>query len=170
MLVLTARTEWGKKMKIELDVFDYVSAERVTEIAEQEIRAAFQSQIRKEADIERVLTNFTAEYVFKLIENEWAAHAQDFEKALRDKVNETIQGDSVSYYVFRRKDAWDRAESPAVKILDEECANSRPLIREMVEKHIREYPFYELDRDEIGGVIYAVIMDKILKRKGEEDN
>lgn len=65
--------------------------------------------------------------------------------------------------MFRRKDAWDRTESPAVKILDEECANSRPLIREMVEKHIREYPFYELDRDEIGSVIYDVIMEKILK-------
>jgi hypothetical protein len=52
-----------------------------------------------------------------------------------------------------------------VKILDEECANSRPLIREMVEKHIRQYPFHELEQSEIGDVIYSVIMDKILKPK-----
>lgn len=156
-------------MKLEINIFDYVSPEKITEIAEDEIRRAFREQFRKEADVERVLSNLTAEYVFKLIENEWASHAVDFEKALRERIDSAIRDDSVKYYVFRRKDAWDRTESPAVKILDEECANSRPLIREMVEKHIREYPFHELDRDEIGGVIYDVIMEKILKPR-QEDN
>ena len=152
-------------MKLEINIFDYVSPEKITEIAEDEIRRAFREQFRKEADVERVLSNLTAEYVFKLIENEWAANAVDFGMVLRDKINSTICSDSVAFYVFRRKDAWDRTESPAVKILDDECANSRPLIREMVEKHIREYPFHELDRDEIGDVIYNVIMNKILNRR-----
>ena len=149
-------------MDITIDAFDYISPEKISEIVEDEIRYAIRSQIKKESDIERVLTNFTAEYIFKLMESEWAANAVDFEKALREAINNAIEGD-LKYYVFRRKDAWDRTESPAVKILDEECANSRPLIREMVEKHIREYPFHELDRDEIGSMIYDVIMGKILK-------
>lgn len=156
-------------MKLEIDVFDYLSPEKITEIAEDELRRAFREQFRKEADVERVLTNLTAEYVFKLIENEWSANAVDFEMVLRDKIDSAIRDDSVKYYVFRRKDAWDRTESPAVKILDEECANSRPLIREMVEKHIREYPFHELDQDEIGGVIYDVIMNKILNRRTADE-
>ena len=156
-------------MKIEVELFDYVSPERMSVILEEEVRQAFRAQIRKEADVERVLTNFTAEYVFKLIENEWSANAVDFEKALREKINAVFQRDDISFYVFRRKDAWERTESPAVKILDEECANSRPLIREMVEKHIREYPFHELDRDEIGGVIYGTIMEKLLKPREEGD-
>lgn len=150
-------------MDITIDAFDYISPEKISEIVEDEIRYAIRSQIKKESDIERVLTNFTAEYIFKLMESEWAANNVDFEKALREAINNAIESDRVKYYVFRRKDAWDRTESPAVKILDEECANSRPLIREMVEKHIREYPFHELDRDEIGCVIYDVIMEKILK-------
>ena len=150
-------------MDITIDAFDYISPEKISEIVEDEIRYAIRSQIKKESDIERVLTNFTAEYVFKLIEDEWAAHNIDFEKILREKVDSAIRDDNVKWQIFRRKDAWDRTESPAVKIIDEECANSRPLIREMVEKHIREYPFYELDRDEIGSVIYNVIMEKILK-------
>ena len=149
-------------MDITIDAFDYISPEKISEIVEDEIRYAIRSQIKKESDIERVLINFTAEYIFKLMESEWAANAVDFEKALREAINNAIEGD-LKYYVFRRKDAWDRTESPAVKILDEECANSRPLIREMVEKHIREYPFHELDRDEIGSMIYDVIMGKILK-------
>ena len=150
-------------MDITIDAFDYISPEKMSEIVEDEIRYAIRSQIKKESDIERVLTNFTAEYIFKLMESEWAANAVDFEKSLREAINNAIESDHVKYCVFRRKDIWDRTESPAVKILDEECANSRPLIREMVEKHIREYPFYELDRDEIGSVIYDVIMEKILK-------
>ena len=149
-------------MDITIDAFDYISPEKMSEIVEDEIRRAIRSQIEKESDIERVLTNFTAEYVFKLMESEWAANAVDFEKALREAINNAIESDHVKYYVFRRKDVWDRTESPAVKILDDECANSRPLIREMVEKHIREYPFHELDRDEIGSAIYDVIMEKIL--------
>ena len=150
-------------MDITIDAFDYISPEKMSEIVEDEIRYAIRSQIKEESDIERVLTNFTAEYVFKLMESEWAANAVDFEKALREAINNAIESPHIEYYVFRRKDAWDRTESPAVKILDDECANSRPLIREMVEKHIREYPFHELDRDEIGDVIYDVIMEKILK-------
>lgn len=156
-------------MKLEIDVFDYLSPEKMTKIAEDEVRRAFRDQFRKEADVERVLSNLTAEYVFKLIESEWASHSVDFEKALRERIDSAIRDDSVKYYVFRRKDVWDRTESPAVKILDDECANSRPLIREMVEKHIREYPFHELDRDEIGCVIYDIIMDKILNRRANND-
>lgn len=157
-------------MDITIDAFDYISPEKISEIVEDEIRYAIRSQIKKESDIERVLTNFTAEYIFKLMESEWAANNVDFEKALREAINNAIESDYVKYHVFRRKDAWDRTESPAVKILDEECANSRPLIREMVEKHIREYPFHELDRDEIGCVIYDVIMEKILKRNERNEN
>ena len=157
-------------MDITIDAFDYISPEKISEIVEDEIRYAIRSQIKKESDIERVLTNFTAEYIFKLMESEWAANAVDFEKALREAINHAIESDHVKYYVFRRKDAWDRTESPAVKILDEECANSRPLIREMVENHIKEYPFHELDREEIGCVIYDVIMEKILKRNGRSED
>ena len=156
-------------MDITIDAFDYISPEKISEIVEDEIRYAIRSQIKKESDIERVLTNFTAEYIFKLMESEWAANAVDFEKALREAINHAIESDHVKYYVFRRKDGWDRTESPAVKILDEECANSRPLIREMVENHIKEYPFHELDREEIGCVIYNVIMEKILKPKNDNE-
>ena len=156
-------------MDISIDVFDYITPDKISEIVEDELRRAIRSQITKEADLERVLTNLTCEYVFKIIESEWAANAIDFEKALREKIADTIECNDILYYIFRRKDAWGRTESPAVKILDEECANSRPLIRAMVEKHIREYPFHELDRDEIGSVIYDVITNKILKPEKDKD-
>lgn len=148
-------------MELKINIQDYFSDEQIKEIAEEELRAAFRQQFRKEADVERVITNLSVEYVHNLVAEQWDG---DFDELLRDKVREAIEK-GVGYHVFRRKDAWDRTESPAVSILDEECRNSRPLIRECVEKRIREYPFSELDKNEIGDVIYEVIMEKILKNR-----
>lgn len=148
-------------MELKINIQDYFSDEQIKEIAEEELRAAFRQKFRKEADVERVITNLSVEYVHALVAEQWDG---DFDELLRDKVREAIEK-GVGYHVFRRKDAWDRTESLAVSILDEECRNSRPLIRECVEKHIREYPFSELDRNEIGDVIYEVIMEKILKNR-----
>lgn len=147
---------------MKIDIKDYFSKEEIKEMAEQELRAAFREQFRKEADVERVLANLSLEYVHALVAEQWGGN---FDELLRKKVREAIEK-GVGWHVFRRKDVWDRTESPAVAILDEECRNSRPLIRECVEKHIREYPFHELDRNEIGDVIYEVIMERILNQKG----
>lgn len=147
-------------MELKINIQDYFSDEQIKEIAEQELRSAFREQFRKEADVERVITNLSIEYVHALVAEQWGG---DFDELLREKVRDAIEKD-VGYHVFRRKDAWDRTESPAVAILDEECKNSRPLIRECVEKRIKEYPFSELDKDEIGDVIYEVIMEKILRK------
>lgn len=147
-------------MELKINIQDYFSDEQIKEIAEQELRSAFREQFRKEADVERVITNLSIEYVHALVAEQWGG---DFDELLREKVRDAIEKD-VGYHVFRRKDAWDRTESPAVAILDEECKNSRPLIRECIEKRIREYPFSELDRNEIGDVIYEVIMEKILRK------
>lgn len=80
---------------------------------------------------------------------------------MRDEIKDAITKSDIAYYVFRRSDAWNNTESPAVKILDDECKNSRPPIKEMVEKHIQEYPFEELDKDHIGEVVWEVVMNKI---------
>lgn len=144
---------------LKIEISDYFTQEEVKEIAEEELRNAFARQFQKEADVERIISNLSCEFVFALIASKWDG---DFEQLLRDKIKDALET-SLGYYVFRRSDTWGRTESPAVKILDEECMNSRPLIKEMVEKRIKEYPFHELERDEIGCVIYDVIMERILK-------
>lgn len=141
--------------ELTITLSDYIPAERMQEIAEEELRYAFRRQLQKEADVERILTNLTHEYVFKLVAEEWDG---DLTEQLREKITNVLKSDRIDYEVFRRKDAWDRTESPAVAILDDELKNSRPLIHAAVEKHIAEYPFHELDRDEIGDVIMDVIM------------
>lgn len=146
-------------MELKINIKDYFTAEQIKEIAEEELRSAFRAQFRNEADVQRVITNLSLEYVHALVAEQWNV---DFDELLRIKVREAIEN-GVGFYVFRRKNVWDTTESPAITILDQECENSRMLIRECVERRIQEYPFSELDRNQIGDVIYEVIMDKILK-------
>ncbi len=152
--------------EITVNVMELFSKEELKEIAEKELRAAFRAQFRTESDVERVITNLAIEFVHALVEEQWDG---DFDELLRKKVREAIEN-GVGFHVFRRKDAWESSESPAVKIMDEELKNSRPLIRAAIEKHIAEYPFHELDKTEIGETIWEVIMEKILSPRQEKEN
>lgn len=149
--------------EIKVNVSELFSQEELKEIAEQELRAAFRAQFRKESDVERVIVNLSWEYVCKLVAEQWDG---DFEELLRQKVRKAIE-DGVGWQVFRRKDAWQSSESPAVKIMDEELKKSRPLIRAAIEKRIAEYPFNELNKTEIAETIWEVIMEKILAPRKE---
>jgi hypothetical protein len=82
------------------------------------------------------------------------------EEILKEKITEVIRELS-TYTVFRRKSEWEKEESIAYKTLQEEVVNNRPLIKDKVENIIKNYPFDELKRDEIGDVIYQCVMDKL---------
>lgn len=144
-------------MKFEVDINDYLSKDEIRDIAISELRQSFRSQLRNESDIERIIVNLSYEYVQALINEQWDGELSEI---LKDRIRSAIES-STSFYVFRGGSDYEK-ESPAMTILKEECKNSRPLIRKCIEKHIKEYSFSELDRDEIGSVIYDVIMDKIL--------
>lgn len=147
-------------MKIEIDVHDYISEEEIKNEALYALRALFLSQLRKESDIERVLSNLTHEYVFKFVCEKLNITREYVESAIADGIKKAIEGDMIKYKVFQRKDAWDRSESPAVKILDDALANSKELIEAEVERRIKEYDFREL-REEIEDTIYEVICRKL---------
>ena len=149
-------------MELKIKIEDYLSELEIKEIAKEELKYSFKELFRKEADIERVLSNISHEFVFDLINSQCDC---DLEQILKDKIKETLQNEDISSYLFRRKDAWDRSESPMIKIIDEEVINSRPLIKEIIEKHIEEYPFNELDKNEIVDTISDVIKERLFGDK-----
>ena len=147
-------------MNIEIDIHDYLSEEDIKDEAKYALRSLFANQFRKEADIERVLSNLTHEYIFKMVCDKLNVDREYIEAAIADGIKKAIEGDTIKYKVFQRKDAWERSESPAVKILDDTLANSKELIEAEVEKRIREYDFHEL-QEEIQDTIYEVICRKL---------
>lgn len=151
--------EGGGVMNISIDIADYLSHEEVRKIAIEELRNAFREELRYEADAERVLSNLTHEYIFREVcSNIYGM--EDAEERIREKVRETIEGDGVRYAVFRRANAWDRTESPAVKILDEVLKDSRPLIEAEVKKRIEQYHFSEV-QEAIEDTVYEVICRRL---------
>lgn len=149
-------------MELKINIEDYLSELEIKEIAKEQLEYSFKELFRKEADIERILSNISHEFVFDLINSQCDC---DLEQILKDTIKDTLQNKDISFYLFRRQDAWDRSESPMIKIIDEEVINSRPLIKEMIEKHIEKYPFNELDENEIVDTISDVIKERLFGDK-----
>lgn len=150
--------------ELTIDITDYVSFDRVRELAEDEVRMALRKSMRSETEVQRVLTNLSYEYVFKLVEEECGLHADEFRAKLHEMAMRVLDDDSLlRYEIFRRADAWGKTESPAVKWLDEALAESKPKIVEIVNQRIEQYPFNEL-REYICDTIYECIEAKLLRR------
>ena len=83
------------------------------------------------------------------------------------KVRNVIENLS-TFTVFRKADAWERKNSIAYDIMEEECRAARPLIKKRVEQIINEYNFPQLERDEIMYTIADVLTDRLLPEKEEK--
>ena len=88
-------------------------------------------------------------------------------KTIPQKVRDVIEGLS-SFSVFRKADVWERKNSVAYDILEEECRNARPLIRQRVEQIVNEYKFPLFERAEIMYTIADVLTDRLLPEKEEK--
>lgn len=54
-------------MEFTVDVENYLSKDEIREIAKRELQQAFKRQFQTEADVKRVLSNLTMEYVFNIV-------------------------------------------------------------------------------------------------------
>lgn len=147
-------------MKVEIDIQDYLDNEQIKEAALSIVEREFYRQINKESALERVLANLTGEYIFSRVCEHIQIGREEIERIIAENVKKALESDHIKYQVFRRQDVWDRSESPAVKILDDVLAETRPVIEQEVERRIAEYPFRELV-DEIEDTIYGVICRKL---------
>lgn len=154
-------------MNINIDICDILSEDEIKSAAMEAIKGMVVKQFSgSEEKLHRLITNLCYDFVFEMVNRQFDGKLAELIKA---KVPVIIDGLS-SYHVFRRKDAWDKEDSTAYKILQEEMMSSHPLIRARVEQIIQEYPFEELKRDEIGDVVYQCIMDRLFPpREGNGD-
>lgn len=155
-------------MTIDIDLKEYLTEDGIRRAAMDTLYTMFREHLRTEADIERVLSNLTSEYIFTAVCKALNEDMDYITSAIAKGVDEAIKGDHIKYQVFRRKDIWDRTESPAVKILDDVLKESRPLIEEQVRKRIEQYNFRELE-DNIEDTIYGVICDMLRGREKNEN-
>ena len=127
-------------MEVTFDVFDYLTMDEIKE----ECKKAIQSSVRdmfckNEAEIDRLISNLGYEFIFKAVSDVIGADAK---KAIADKVVELAQDKShIRFEMWRKKDAWERVESPAIGILYEAINDNKWYIRQCVQKVIEEFDF-----------------------------
>ncbi len=107
---------------MEIKIEDYISHEERVEIC----REAFRSMCLKKftEDAERIFSNAAYEAVIGIVNEGFDGKAVEMvaEKA------KAIIGDLTNYTVFRRKDAWDHADSEGYKALQKAIRDNAGLI------------------------------------------
>ena len=152
-------------MEVTFNVFDYLTMDEIKEECRMAIRQSIHNTFaRNEADVQRLISNLGYEFIFKAVS---AAIGKDAEKEIAAKVAELAKDKShIRFEMWRKKDAWERAESPAIAILYEAIKDNKLLIRECVQTVIKEFEFPEV-RDAMYAMAQDIIYEKLF---GGADN
>ena len=79
---------------------------------------------------------------------------------IKDKVAELLMDDShISYLLWRKKDAWENEESPAITIMNQSIKDNHDLIESKVYRLISNYDFNEVKEE-----IYDILCDSLSKQ------
>lgn len=152
-------------MQINVDIYDIASEKEIKTAVLDAIQSLVVRQFGGlESNLNRLVSNLSYHYVYEMVDRQYDG---ELDELLKSKIADIINELS-SFVVFRRKDVWDKEDSVAYKILREELANARPLIKARVEKVICEYPLHELTREHIGETISECIMDKLFDNDKEK--
>lgn len=116
-------------MQIEID--KYISEEEKRWIAIEEWRKMVREACKGNA--ERIMGNIAHDVVGKMVDE---ALGENANRIIADKAIAVIDELSV-YSVFRRADAWDRAESPAYKALMDAVVANADIVNDRVRAAIR---------------------------------
>lgn len=143
-------------MKVEIDTDEYLDKKEIKEIIETAIQDCVYRKYSSEKEQERLISNLSYQYVFKMIDE---AIDDNLEELIKRNVIRIIN-DMTSYSVFRHKNMYGDDDSLGTKIINEEVENSRDLIKQKVEEHINGYHYQDV-KDNICDYVYECINDKL---------
>ena len=150
---------------MDIKIEDYLSEEEIKEICKDALYQKIREDMRN-LNVNDIIANISNAEVAAMVDT-YVGEDDFCKKAIPEKVHSVIE-DLSTYTVFRKADVWERKNSVAYDIMQEECRASRPLIKARVEQIINEYKFPQLERDEIMYTIADVLTDRLLPEKEEE--
>ena len=150
---------------MDIKIEDYLSEEEIKEICENVLYQKIREDMRN-LNVNDIIANISKAEVEAMVDA-YVGEDDFCKKEIPKKVHRVIDELS-TYTVFRKADAWERKNSIAYDIMEEECRASRPLIKARVEQIINEYNFPQLERDEIMYTIADVLTDRLLPEKKED--
>ena len=147
---------------MDIEIKDYLNQEEIKEICKDALYKKIREDMSK-LNVNDIIANISYAEVAAMVDTH-LGEDNYCKKTIAQKTQQIIESLS-SYSVFRKADAWERKNSIAYDIMEEECRAARPLIKKRVEQIINEYNFPQLERDEIMYTIADVLTDRLLPEK-----
>ena len=153
-------------MELTINIEDFITPEEIKAIAMEAVRdSIMRIYSRDEYNISRLITNLSYEFIFKAVSD---AIGEDAQTKISNKVKELLEdGGSIRYELWRRKDAWEKTESPAIPILHKAIKDNEGLIRTKVMQSIDSYEFNDV-QDAMYEALNQIVYEKVfgLTEKG----
>lgn len=150
---------------MDIKIEDYLDREEIKEVCKDALYQKIREDMRG-LNVNDIIANISHSEVAAMVDT-YVGEDDFCRREIPQKVCEAIASIS-AFTVFRKADVWERKNSVAYDILEEECRASRPLIKARVEQIINEYNFPQLERDEIMYTIADVLTDRLLPEKEEK--
>ena len=150
-----------------IKIEDYLDEQEIKEICKDALYQKIREDMR-ELNVNDIIANISYAEVAAMVDT-YVGEDNFCKKEIPQKVHRVIDELS-TYTVFRKADAWERGNSIAYDIMQEECRASRPRIKARIEQIIDEYNFPQLERSEIMYTIADVLTDRLLPEKDGDGN
>ena len=129
--------------QIEIDINEYLTENEKKELIIEAFKEQVKSElfkshngtIQSDSEVQRIIGNITGQIVM----NEVQKYIPDCEKMIREKTIEALSKDNYSYYVFKKKDAWDKEESLAVTYMNETIKSCKETFQKRIKETIENY-------------------------------
>ena len=152
---------------MDIKIEDYLDEQEIKEICKDALYQKIREDMRK-LNVNDIIANISYAEVEAMVDT-YVGEDNFCKKEIPQKVHRVIDELS-TYTVFRKADAWERGNSIAYDIMQEECRASRPRIKARIEQIIDEYDFPQLERSEIMYTIADVLTDRLLPEKDGDRN
>ena len=152
---------------MDIKIEDYLDEQEIKEICKDALYQKIREDMRK-LNVNDIIANISYAEVAAMVDT-YVGEDDFCKKEIPQKVHRAIDELS-TYTVFRKADAWERKNSIAYDIMQEECRASRPRIKARIEQIIDEYNFPQLERSEIMYTIADVLTDRLLPEKDGDGN
>lgn len=147
---------------MDIKIEDHLSEEEIKEICKEALYQKIREDMSK-LNVNDIIANISYAEVAAMVDT-YVGEDDFCKREIPHKVHEVI-AELSTFTVFRKADVWERKNSIAYDIMQEECRASRPLIKARVEQIVNEYNFPQLERDEIMYTIADVLTDRLLPEK-----
>ena len=152
---------------MDIKIEDYLDEQEIKEICKDALYQKIREDMR-ELNVNDIIANISYAEVAAMVDT-YVGEDNFCKKEIPQKVHRVIDELS-TYTVFRKADAWERKNSIAYDIMQEECRASRPRIKARIEQIIDEYDFPQLERSEIMYTIADVLTERLLPEKDGDGN